>query len=62
MSKYKVEISGINTNDIVCVYVGRMTREKGLLTLEKMFATHIFPNNIVFLFDYKDIILKINQF
>lgn len=48
---------GISINDLVCVFVGRMTREKGLLTLEKMFATHAFPDNIVFLFvgdgDYK---------
>lgn len=51
-SQYEISI-----NDLVCVFVGRMTREKGLLTLEKMFATHVFPDNIVFLFvgdgDYK---------
>lgn len=48
---------GIDTNDLVCVLVGRMTREKGLLTLEKMFSTYSFPSKLVFLFvgdgDYK---------
>lgn len=58
---YKAEIRNkfnISDNDIVCLFVGRMTKEKGLLTLEKLFSSHVFPSNIVFLFvgdgDYKN--------
>ena len=41
----------ISDADIVCLFVGRMTREKGLLTLEQMFQTNKdFPSNLVFLF------------
>lgn len=48
----------ISDTDIVCLFVGRMTREKGLHTLEQMFQAHnCFPSNLVFLFvgdgDYK---------
>lgn len=50
----------IADNDIICLFVGRMTREKGLLVVEKMLEQHNqFPANLVFLFvgdgDYKDL-------
>lgn len=60
--KYRSEIRsqyGLSENDILCLFVGRMTREKGLMTLEKMFENPsiVFPSNLVFLFvgdgDYK---------
>ena len=43
---------GLSEEDIVCVFVGRMTREKGLLTLERMFVEYssTFPSNLFFLF------------
>lgn len=40
----------ISSESVVCVFVGRMTREKGLLTMERMFERHHFPDNLYFLF------------
>ena len=53
--QYRMEIRSqykLLENDVVCIFVGRMTREKGLLTLERMFGDYsiAFPSNIVFLF------------
>ena len=51
--KYRQEIRaqfGLSDSDLICVFVGRMTREKGLLTLEWMFKDTQFPSNLVFLF------------
>lgn len=48
---------GIPEDSIVCVFVGRMTREKGLLTMEALFENKKYPENLIFLFvgdgDYK---------
>ena len=43
---------GLSEDDTVCVFVGRMTREKGLLTLERMFTecSSTFSSNLLFLF------------
>lgn len=41
----------IALDDIVCVFVGRMTKEKGLLTIEKMFASYgEFSSKLIFMF------------
>lgn len=51
--KYRREIRsqfGLSDSDLICVFVGRMTREKGLLTLECMFRNTQFSSNLVFLF------------
>ena len=41
---------GLSDSDIICAFVGRMTREKGLLTLERMFKDVQIPTNLTFLF------------
>ncbi len=39
--QYRKEIReeyGIEENDVVCVFIGRMTKEKGLMTMERVFS------------------------
>ena len=59
---YREEIRreyNISDDDIICLFVGRMTKEKGLVTMERMFEKYNgFPSKLVFLFvgdgDYKN--------
>ena len=49
----------ISDDDVLCLFVGRMTKEKGLVTLERMFERYDnFPSKLVFMFvgdgDYKE--------